>query len=495
MQNVKPAPFPTEYRKLMYSPVMVACKKAVVPLIRLVSDYCAIVLSIFLAITVRECVLPLFFEFPPFPGVGDVYIYIVVPAAFIFFLQFDGLYKRRLVFWDMAEKIFKSATYAVLFLLVFLYMTGDIKETSRTLMVLLWLFTFPIVMTSRYITEQIAIRLGWWHIPVVLIGTGKTAELILNAFQRDSGLGCQVAGIIEDNHTCGSSFQSYPVIGTIAAVEEAVSKTGIRDVFIASPCMLREELAHLIYRLQPHVDNIVFVPDLFGIPVTNMELNTLYNEQAILLRVRNNLAIWQNRFIKSVFEIIISFVALFFVLIAVVVIGILIYFDSPGAILFSHTRIGHHGRLFLCYKFRTMVPNAEEKLAEYLNKNPDARKQWEQEFKLKDDPRITRIGRFLRKTSLDELPQFFNVLRGEMSLVGPRPIVKEEIPKYGEYINDYYAVRPGITGIWQISGRNDIDYPERVRMDSWYIRNWSLWLDIMILVKTVKVVFDRKGAY
>ena len=127
--------------------------------------------------------------------------------------------------------------------------------------------------------------------------------------------------------------------------------------------------------------------------------------------------------------------------------------------------------------------------------HPEAQKEWDNSFKLKHDPRITRVGRFLRKTSLDELPQILNVLKGEMSLVGPRPIVEAEIEKYGEYIKDYYLVTPGITGIWQVNGRSDTTYPERVAMDTWYVRNWSVWIDLVYLFKTVKIVWKQKGAY
>lgn len=137
----------------------------------------------------------------------------------------------------------------------------------------------------------------------------------------------------------------------------------------------------------------------------------------------------------------------------------------------------------------------KEKLAELLENDPVAKAEWERDFKLKNDPRITKSGAFLRKTSLDELPQIFNVLKGEMSLVGPRPVIEEELERYGEYVNDYLMVKPGITGMWQVSGRSDIDYKERVLLDSWYVRNWSVWIDIVMLVKTLKVVLLRKGAY
>lgn len=149
----------------------------------------------------------------------------------------------------------------------------------------------------------------------------------------------------------------------------------------------------------------------------------------------------------------------------------------------------------MCFKFRTMVADAEERLEEYLACIPEARLQWESERKLKEDPRITRVGLFLRKTSFDELPQLLNVLKGEMSLIGPRPIVTDEIEKYRENFKYYKAVCPGLSGLWQVSGRNDIDYGQRVMLDTFYVRNWSLWLDFMILLRTLPAVFKKEGAY
>jgi undecaprenyl-phosphate galactose phosphotransferase len=168
---------------------------------------------------------------------------------------------------------------------------------------------------------------------------------------------------------------------------------------------------------------------------------------------------------------------------------------SRGPILYSQKRIGRDGRAFKCYKFRSMVPDADAVLRELLAKDPQARADWERDFKLKNDPRVTRIGAFLRKTSLDELPQLFNVLKGDMSLVGPRPVVRDEIGRYGKAASLYLSVRPGMTGLWQVSGRNDIRYRRRVAMDAYYVRSWTLWLDIAILLMTVRVVLMRRGAY
>lgn len=169
--------------------------------------------------------------------------------------------------------------------------------------------------------------------------------------------------------------------------------------------------------------------------------------------------------------------------------------EGSGPVFFRHERIGFQGRVFCVWKFRSMVADAATVLQEHLDANPDAAKEWNANYKLKNDPRITRLGRFLRKSSLDELPQLFNVITGEMSLVGPRPIVEEEAARYGSRYEHYLEARPGLTGLWQISGRNDTTYDQRVRLDSRYVRDASLSLDLLIIVRTVGVVLRRTGAY
>ena len=168
---------------------------------------------------------------------------------------------------------------------------------------------------------------------------------------------------------------------------------------------------------------------------------------------------------------------------------------EDGPILFRHRRVGRGGRSFECLKFRTMVPNAEQILHELLERDPEARAEWVRDHKLRHDPRVTRVGRFLRRTSLDELPQLWNVLRGEMSLVGPRPIVREEMLRYGRYLPTYLAAKPGVTGLWQVTGRNDTDYRRRVAIDTYYVKKQGLLMDLGILLKTVRVVIWGHGAY
>ena len=184
-----------------------------------------------------------------------------------------------------------------------------------------------------------------------------------------------------------------------------------------------------------------------------------------------------------------------YIILAVLAISVLIKLDSPGPVFYRQTRIGRYGRKFSVYKFRTMVANADEVLQHYLDNSPTLRAQWLATHKLKQDPRVTQLGAMLRKSSLDELPQLWNIIVGDMSMVGPRPIVDAEVEKYGACFNLYIQVRPGLTGLWQISGRNDTTYEHRVELDEYYIRNRSLKLDLQILWQTVFVVLRRTGAY
>jgi len=221
-------------------------------------------------------------------------------------------------------------------------------------------------------------------------------------------------------------------------------------------------------------------------------LNTpLAQEKIVNSKLTQPVYIW----IKLIFDYLLTLGGLVVVLPLLWIIGICVFCSNPGSVIYKHKRVGKNGKPFYCYKFRTMGNNAQAELERILEENPLAQAEWEISYKLKDDPRVTRIGGFLRRTSLDELPQVFNVLKGEMSLVGPRPIVRAELEKYGEYQAEYLAVTPGITGYWQVNGRSDTTYEERVQMDLWYIYNWSLWLDIKLLWKTIFKVWSQEGAY
>jgi undecaprenyl-phosphate galactose phosphotransferase len=215
----------------------------------------------------------------------------------------------------------------------------------------------------------------------------------------------------------------------------------------------------------------------------------------MVLEIKNNLAQPLIYITKRSIDYAAAAVIAFILAIPMLLIALKIKMSSKGPATYRQERVGKNGKLFWCYKFRTMYPNAAERLKELLAKNPELKAEWEKNFKLKNDPRVTKIGDFLRRTSMDELPQLFNILKGEMSLVGPRPVVTKEITDY--YKEDaafYYRVPPGLTGLWQVSGRSNTSYDYRVSLDRWYVKNWDLWLDAMILFKTVDVVLKREGA-
>ena len=462
------------------------------PYVLLGLDYLAIVAAEQLSYVLRRKFLP--FANPDFI-IPNVYLYIIVPTIFLCFLHSSNTHIRSMPFWKMAQSVFWAVLYALLTITMLMYFGKVSEVVSRLFVALTGIFGFAFILTARYGFKHYVNQRGFFQIPVLFIGAGKTAELVLHSFSKDSSFGYKVIGFLDDHPISDSLMREYPLLGKLGDAERIVQQTGVKSVIITAPGLPPEKQVALVNRIQPHVKNVSFVPDLIGTPVGSLEVESLMDEKLMLLKVRNNLARWHNRAMKRLFDLVVSICGLPFVLLAAVVLGLLIYIDSPGPIVFAHRRVGQHGRVFPCYKFRTMVPDAERVLQQYLLTHPEAEQEWQQDFKLKNDPRVTRVGAFLRRTSLDELPQVLNVIKGEMSLVGPRPIVRAEIEKYGEYINDFYLVPPGITGMWQVSGRSDTTYDERVAMDSWYVRNWSVWIDMMYLLKTFKAVLAEKGAY
>ncbi|MCU0542111.1 MAG: sugar transferase [Oscillatoriaceae cyanobacterium Prado104] len=214
-------------------------------------------------------------------------------------------------------------------------------------------------------------------------------------------------------------------------------------------------------------------------------------------RISLSLVRLDGEFFKRLFDILFSLAVLILFAPVYLLLALSIALSSPGPIFYIQERIGKNRKKFYCLKFRTMVENADDLLLEIMEKSPHLRQEFEDNFKLKKDPRITWIGRFLRMTSLDEFPQFWNVLKGDMSVVGPRPLVEEELPRYGRHINKVLTIRPGITGLWQVSGRNDIPYPRRVQIDLYYAKEKNLWMDMWIVFKTIGVVIfpNNNGAY
>lgn len=467
-------------------------QRYLLPLIFAAVDYLAVVLAEGCAVALRNATD--FWRHSQYE-IPDAYEYIWVPLVFIVFLHLMHTYRQAQPVVDMIRRIFYAVLNGLLASVLLLYLLKLTDSASRLFFVFFVIFALLFLYIGRYILLKVLKRYQYFHEPVVLVGAGKTAERVLRFFYGDLGYRYNIIGIIDDDPISERVAQQYRYLGTFAQAEKLVRRIGIATVIITAPGLPRDKLAGLIAELQPHVRNIAFVPDLIGTPMADMQVDVLFSEEILLMRLKNNLARMGNRFLKRTFDLVATVLGSIALSPFLLILAIMVAIDNHGRVIFAHRRVGRGGREFPCYKFQTMVPDAQERLQEYLAVNPEARKEWEENFKLTNDPRVTKLGAFLRKTSLDELPQLWNVIVGDMSLVGPRPIVQAEVPRYHENIREYYMVRPGITGMWQASGRSDTTYEERVAMDTWYVRNWSVWIDLVYLFKTFKAVFVGKGAY
>lgn len=453
-------------------------------------DYIALLAAGFSAVSLRNCIM----TYSHF-HVSLVYLFLWLPMVFMFFIFYSGLYGRRMLIYRMVERLFFACLEGTVLSIILMFFAQVSGEVSRLFVLLYTIFVFTMMSFMRVILSKVMKKVSAFQIPVLIVGAGRTAELVVRQILHDSGMRYRVVGFLEDRHPVDTPIHGFPVLGGFADMERIIQETGVHTVLIAAPGLPQDDLASLIYRAQSLVKQVDVIPNLVAVPMSNVTAESFFDAKIMVLHIKNNLASPWNQMLKRLFDIFATIFGGIFISPILLAIALWVYHDSPGPVIFKHRRIGKNGKEFNCYKFRTMCINSKEVLEHLLATDPDAKAEWDKEFKLKNDPRITKSGAFLRKTSLDELPQLWNVLKGEMSLVGPRPIVRGEISRYGVYFKEYSMVRPGITGIWQTSGRNDIDYPERVQMDNWYVHNWSVWLDLVLLWRTIRVVAACNGAY
>lgn len=471
-------------------------KRTVQVLALLIIDVFAFYSSLFIAWALRAEFMSVFL--PEFPVFSYSYFFSLwwMPVIYVFFIAYESLYNNNLPFWDETLELVKSISLASVTIMVIVTL-GKISEmVSRLVLLGLWasaLFVFPIF---RLWGKKILYSLGIWKENVLILGAGNSGRLAMEGLQREKHMGYEVVGFLDDATVKrGEIINGKKVFGSVRHFPKFIKELGIKTVIIAMPSLSTEELSLLTARVQNHANNTMVIPDIKGIALLNTALFHLFYEEIFMMNIRNNLKSVTNRFIKRFFEISASVILLPLLLPLVGLIVLAIKLETPGPAIYAHERMGRNGGLFRCYKFRTMQKDAEESLKELLGNNDELREEWEKNWKLKVDPRITRIGRFLRRTSLDELPQIFNVLKGDMSLVGPRPYLPKEKGHIEKDMQVICSAKPGITGLWQVSGRSNTDYERRVRLDAWYVMNWSLWLDIVILFRTIRVVTKMEGAY
>jgi Undecaprenyl-phosphate galactose phosphotransferase WbaP len=413
-------------------------------------------------------------------------------------LNFPGLYPGYGM--NVSEEL-RRQTHALLATLAFaavFALTFQIGDTiSRFLMGFVFLGLLLCSPLMRHCVKGWMMGHGVWGKPVIIVGTDGPGTRVEDLLTKEWALGYEPIAVFDDQPEghlveVKDGGEGMP---RRDALDEAVALTrdhSVDTLFLAMPHVPQEYLANLANLASTHFRNVVIIPDLAGVNSSTVVARDFAGTLGVEVR-HNLLAPWVRRF-KRGLDLIGALVGGLIISPLLVALVVLIKLDSSGPVFFGHRRLGAGDTHFRCWKFRTMHPDAERLLEEYLKDNPHLRTEWEQNHKLRNDPRVTRIGRILRKTSLDELPQLWNVLRAEMSLIGPRPIVDAEIVKYDEVYALYKRVKPGMSGFWQVSGRSDASYDNRVAMDAYYVRNWSVWLDLVILARTVRCVVAGRGA-
>lgn len=460
-------------------------------------DIAAMVLAFKLAIYLRTSIFPEFYaSFPRHQPSADIFRFWWFFAIWLFFFIYEGLYSEVMPYWDEVRKVATASALATVGVFVVVSigkLSGDVSRTVTVSMGVMLIFIYPFVRIQIKALLRMA---GLLTRRVLILGAGKTGHLILTTMRKEPNLGYKVVGFLDDNPLLhGEIIDGVKVRGPISHAERYIRQGCISDVVIAMPGADGKFHQELINRLQYKAEHILFVPDLFGMAVLGITVQHFFNEQAFALQMKNNLAQPLNSFLKLVLDYTLSAVVLAASALPMVAMALAIKLTSRGPVLYTHERMGRSCVPFQCIKFRTMYSDADQRLEQILESDPDARKEWENKHKLTNDPRITPVGRLLRKTSMDELPQLFNVLKGDMSLIGPRPVTAREIDDYYKDMAKHcFQVLPGITGLWQVSGRSNTSYEYRIALDSWYVRNWNPWLDIVILFKTVRVVLLREGA-
>jgi Undecaprenyl-phosphate galactose phosphotransferase WbaP len=337
-------------------------------------------------------------------------------------------------------------------------------------------------LSARWLVRKTCRNASWWGIPAVLVGPVGEIDWIRRGLDAQPAIGLRAVAVVH------ADPGTLPLLA-----EEYVAKGRIPYALVIIPPGADRNWVRTVERLVWGCNKIIVIPQSMGLLWSWMRTRDCGG--VVGLEVRLELLRWRSRLIKRAIDFVLGVGGGVLILPWAAIIALLVKLTSRGPVFYAHERIGEGGRTFRAWKFRTMVENADRIMDECLQTDPELRAEWAATHKLRNDPRVTRIGKFLRQSSLDELPQIWNVIQGEMSLVGPRPIVCHEIQRYDEEFDLYRKVRPGITGVWQVSGRSKTTYEERVAMDVHYVRNWSVWLDFYLLAKTVSVVLRKQGAY
>jgi Undecaprenyl-phosphate galactose phosphotransferase, WbaP/exopolysaccharide biosynthesis polyprenyl glycosylphosphotransferase len=427
---------------------------------------------------------------------ANLILFPLLSCIAVFWFYYHGHYGRRAAFWDEIGEIIQITTVLAALNATFAFSGG--LPLSRLWLFSTWILVLVFLPATRLSMHWLISQQKSWQRPYVLIGCGKNAVDAMQAFASEPLLGYRLHAIVLPSEE-DSVDQNLPFNVLRISLNEDFIQTlvdiGSPHIVIALEMDQWKDNQKVILSLAMEYPDLTIAPPLRGLPIFGMETLHFFSHEIFMLRSRDNLARLGPRMLKRLFDLVAASFLVLFLSPLLLFLALRIWHSDRGPVFFVQERIGRNGHAFPCYKFRSMIVDAERKLQEYFVSHPDLHAEYQRNLKLREDPRVTRVGRFLRRTSLDELPQLFNVLRGNMSLVGPRPLLERELSRYGGGLVLYQQVYPGITGLWQISGRSETSFSKRASLDAWYVKNWSLWYDIVILLHTIKVVITRAGAY
>ena len=435
--------------------------KYLLPVILLVVDYLVLLLTLNIAAILRSEFLVEFSQFHS--DSKDNYIWMIFIVLFLFI--YEKIYAKRYDYWDETRRVFKGLLYSFLTIFSFITLSKASDDYSRLFIVIFFIFAAILIPFVKRLIKNLLFKFDVFKKGIRILADDEKYQVLKKEMEENWYLGYKLS----DNN--------------------------FDIVLISSKKYDAQKLQTIIKKYAHFTKDIYIIPYIENIDFSHSEMVSYSNLRLSAFHLENRLLSLKNIILKFILERMLSTLVLPFVLLIHLIVSLLIKLDSPGKILFKQKRLGKNSKLFSCYKYRSMYEHSDTILREYLKSNPHEKENYAIYHKYENDPRITKIGKFLRATSLDELPQFYNIFKCEMNLIGPRPYMFEESEKIGTLNQELIVqVAPGITGLWQVSGRNNLTFQERVNLDIWYIQNWSLWTDFVIFLKTIKVVLGKVGA-
>lgn len=421
----------------------------------------------------------------------------LIPVAIVIWVTIYaglGLYSSKNLLGGVREysRLLNAATLGMFLLISLGFLLPDDVVLARGWVILAWFLTFLFTAAGRFLARRVVYGLrkkGHFQTPALMIGVNHEGILLAEQFAHWPTSDMRLVGYVNECYD-PTLDGNLKWLGKLEDLDRLIEKYEISDVILTTSALSQEQMLSLFRKYGTKKDlNLRMSSGLYEIITTGMQIKDYGTVPLVTINKVRMTGI--DSLLKQLMDYAIAIPAVILLLPLMGIIALAIKLDDRGPVIYRRRVMGVNNQQFDAFKFRTMCVNSDE----ILEKNPELFAEYQKNFKLKDDPRITRVGKFLRKVSLDELPQLVNVLRNEMSIVGPRMITPDELSKYEQWDINLLTVKPGITGMWQVSGRSDVGYEERVRLDMFYIRNWTAWLDIQLLFQTIPAVLSRRGAY